>query len=76
MEAFEKLFGDHNWYEYSLDMRINHDGTTKQKEEVQKVIARYWFRAALEWTLRTAKELDEQDAPICMQEVIESELEN
>ena len=34
------------------------------------------WRAALEWTLRMSKELDEQDAPISMQEVIEQELEN
>ncbi len=32
------------------------------------------WRAALEWTLETAKELDKQDAPICMNDIIEQEL--
>ena len=33
------------------------------------------WRAALEWVQRTVKELDEQDAPICMGDVIKYELE-
>jgi len=33
------------------------------------------WRAALEWTLKTAKELDEQDIPIDMGDVIRQELE-
>ena len=34
------------------------------------------WRAGLEWTLKTAEELEEQDVPIGMQEVIEQELES
>jgi hypothetical protein len=36
--------------------------------------AKVYWRLALEWTIRTAKELDEQDAPICMFDVIRQEL--
>ena len=32
------------------------------------------WRAALEWVLTTAQELNDQDAPIGMEEVIEQEL--
>lgn len=34
------------------------------------------WRAALKWVQRTVKELDEQDAPICMGDVIKHELED
>ncbi|KKM80087.1 hypothetical protein LCGC14_1343460 [marine sediment metagenome] len=34
------------------------------------------WRAALKWVQKTAKELVEQDAPICMGDVIKHELEN
>ena len=37
---------------------------------------KHTWRAALKWTVKTSKELDEQDAPISMQEVIEQELED
>ena len=39
-----------------------------------KICAWDIWRATLEWTLKTAEELVEQDAPICMREVIEQEL--
>ena len=32
------------------------------------------WRAALKWTLKTEKELEEQDVPISMRDVIEKEL--
>jgi hypothetical protein len=36
--------------------------------------SKFAWKAALKWVLQTAKEIDEQDAPICTQEVIEQEL--
>ena len=62
MKAFEKhLAKDHHYVRpTSFDAEI----------------MRQEWRAALEWALVTSKELDEQDAPISMQEVIEQELEN
>lgn len=44
-------------------------------EPTRKEIARFAWRAALEWTLKTEKELTEQDAPIFMSDVIKQELE-
>ena len=35
---------------------------------------RFYWRAALEWAVKTSKELYEQDAPIGMQDVLDQEL--
>lgn len=48
--------------------------TSFDSEPTPKQIARFAWRAALVWTLRTEKELSEQDTPIGMRDVIEKEL--
>lgn len=64
MKMFEK------WYN-ELSMREDEVDFTIPTYESYK---RGW-KAALEWTLETAKELNEQDAPISMNDVIKAELE-
>ena len=62
MKAFDKYYQDS-------------DDSVCTKCGAGFIPARDVWRKALEWTLKTEKELEEQDAPIGMREVIEQELE-
>lgn len=66
MKAFEK-WDDHWCPKMQCELK-------RVKCQDCKDLRKAGFRTALEWVLKTEKELEEQDAPIGMREVIEQEL--
>ena len=47
----------------------------KENDGCGKEGCEWYWRAALKWTLKMSKQIDEEDAPIFMNDVIEGELD-
>ena len=59
-------------FEKRWNFRYRNDS---KHQSFEHEVGKYFWKAALKWALKTAKELDEQDAPISMNDVIKAELE-